>query len=77
MEICKNKNSGDYFIYIEDEGKGKFSLVLPTTKVKSLESHLFEEPEVGNEKDFLSRGLITDKQVKKYWAEVKRRDISK
>ena len=73
MQICKNKDSGKYFIYIEDEGNGKTSLVLPTGEIKSLKLSLFEEPEQGNEKDFLSHGFITDRQVKEYRAEVKRR----
>ena len=75
MHICKNKASGKYFIYIEDEGNGKASLVLLTGEVKSLKLILFEELEEGNGKDFLSRGLITNRQVKEYRAEVKKRDI--
>ena len=75
MQICKNKASGKYFIYIEDEGNGKASLVLPAGEVKSLKFILFEELKEGNGKDFLSRGLITNRQVKKYQTEVKRRDM--
>ena len=75
MQICKNRKSGKHFIYIQDEGNGKASVVLPTGEIKSLKLSLFEEPEEGNEKDFLSRGLITNRQIKKYRTEVKRRDM--
>ena len=51
MQICKNKASGKYFIYIADEGNDKASLVLPTGEVKSLKFILFEEIKEGNGKD--------------------------
>jgi len=75
MQICKNKASGKYSIYIEDEGNDKASLVLTTGEVKSLKLILFEEIKEGNGKDFLSRGLIKNRQVKEYRAEVKKREI--
>ena len=64
MEICKNKKSGEYFIYIEPTGKGKAHFVLPQGKVKSLK---------GRAKDFLSQGLISDTQIKRYKEELNQR----
>ena len=74
MEVYKNKKSGEYFIYIEDAGTGKAHLVLPEGKAaKPLDFSLFDESEEGNEKDFLSRGLITNRQIKRYKEEVNQR----
>ena len=74
MQIWKNKKSGEYFIYIESAGKGKAHLVLPGGKAaKPLELIFFDQPEKGNEKDFLSRGLITNRQIKRYKEEVNQR----
>lgn len=74
MQIWKNKKSGEYFIYIEPAGNGKTHLVLPEGKAaKSLDLSLFDEPEEGNEKDFLSRGLVSDTQIKRYNEEVNQR----
>ena len=74
MEIYKNKKSGEYFIYIEPADSGKAHLVLPGGKaVKLLGCSLFGESEEGNEKDFLSRGLITNRQIKRYNEEVNQR----
>jgi len=74
MEVYKNKRSGEYFIYIEDAGTGKAHFVLPKGKAaKPLNFSLFDEPKEGNEKDFLSRGLISDTQIKRYNEEVNQR----
>ena len=76
MQIYKNKKSGEYFIYIESAGKGKTHLVLPGGKAaKPLELIFFDQPEKGNEKDFLSRGLISDAQIKRYKEEVDQRAL--
>ena len=76
MQIYKNKKSGEYFIYIEDAGTGKAHLVLPEGKAaKPLDFSLFDESEEGNEKDFLSRGLISDTQIKRYNEEVNQRAL--
>ncbi len=74
MQIYKNKKSGEYFIYIESAGTGKAHLVLPEGKAaKLLDCSFFGESEEGNEKDFLSRGLISDTQIKRYNEEVNQR----
>ena len=76
MQICKNKKSGEYFIYIEPAGTGRAHLVLPEGKAaKPLELIFFDEPEEGNEKDFLPRGLISDTQIKRYKEEVNQRAL--
>ena len=76
MQICKNKRSEEYFIYIEPAGTGRAHLVLPDGKAaKPLDLSLFDESEEGNEKDFLSRGLISDTQIKRYNEEVNQRAL--
>jgi hypothetical protein len=50
--------------------------VLPGGKAaKLLDCSLFGESEEGNEKDFLSRGLISDTQIKRYNEEVDQRAL--
>ena len=74
MQIYKNRESGEYFIYIEPADSGKAHLVLPGgIAAKLLDYSLFGESEEGNEKDFLSRGLITNRQIKRYKEEVNQR----
>ena len=74
MQIYKNKESGEYFIYIESAAKAKAHFVLPGGKAaKLLDCSFFGESEEGNEKDFLSRGLITNRQIKRYKEEVNQR----
>jgi len=76
MQIWKNKKSGEYFIYIESAGNGKAHLVVPKGKAaKPLDCSLFGESEKGNEKDFLSRGLVSDAQIKRYNEEVNQRAL--
>lgn len=76
MQICKNKRSGKYFIYIEPAGTGRAHLVLPEGKAaKPLNLSFFDESEEGNESDFLSRGLVSDTQIKRYKEEVKQRAL--
>ncbi len=76
MQIWKNKKSGEYFIYIESAGTSKAHLVLPEGKAaKPLDCSLFGESEKGNEKDFLSRGLVSDTQIKRYREEVNQRAL--
>ena len=71
MQIYKNKGSEEYFIYIEPAGTSRAHLVLPGGKaVKLLDCSLFGESEEGNENDFLARGLITNRQIKRYNEEV-------
>ncbi|MEA1948346.1 MAG: hypothetical protein U9N83_13700 [Thermodesulfobacteriota bacterium] len=76
MRIYKNKKSEEYFIYIEPAGTGRAHLVLPEGKAaKPLNLSFFDEPEEGNENDFLSRGLITIRQIKRYNEEVNQRAL--
>ncbi len=67
MEICKNKNTGKYFIYIEKIGNDKAWLVTPKCQVKTLNLSLFNNSREGGKKDFLSRGLISEEQAKLYY----------
>jgi hypothetical protein len=68
MEICKNKNSGKYFIYIADSGNNEAFFVTPLNQIKSLKISLFNELE-GEEEDvdyLLSHALITEAQVERF-----------
>lgn len=68
MEIYKNKSSGKFFIYIEDTDTDDGALfVSPGCKVLHLQLNLFyDEPEEGDEDDFLSDGLISKTQLERY-----------
>ena len=66
MLICKNKASGDCFVYVEDTEDGKALLILPQGQAKSLKLDLFEHPEEGEGENFLASGLITSHQNERY-----------
>jgi len=42
VELVKNKASGKPFIVLDDAGKGRFVLITPEGKIKSLERRLFD-----------------------------------
>jgi hypothetical protein len=58
IRVCKNRESGKYFIHIADAGPDKFTLVTPQGKVKILEKRFFEEPTTEDD------GTITELQHK-------------
>jgi hypothetical protein len=67
MVICKNKKSGQAFIYLDENEKGKILMVTPDGDVKALEPDLFTEPIAFEEGDKLvTLGQITDKQFDIY-----------
>ena len=68
MEIYKNKSSGRYFIHIEDSDTDDGALfVSPGCKIILLQFDIFfDEPDEGDEDDFLSDGLITKEQLERY-----------
>ncbi|MBL7204916.1 MAG: DUF4357 domain-containing protein [Desulfobacteraceae bacterium] len=65
INVCRNKASGKYFIYVQDSGSDKILLIAPDCNVRTLERSLFGEIEEKDEKDLLLKGLISDEQVKK------------
>lgn len=72
MELCRNRKSGKYFIYVSDDGGQKVILVNPYNEVKALERDLFYEPLEGNAHDFLSQSLVTAMQVQTCHEEMSR-----
>ena len=49
MQVCKNKSSGEYFIYIQKTGNDEALLVTPKSEIKSLKLRLFEALEEKDE----------------------------
>jgi hypothetical protein len=66
MEICKNKSSNRYFIYIEKTGSAEALLVTPEAQIKSLKIDLFGEVEEQKETYLLKNMLVTEAQVKRF-----------
>ena len=66
MEICKNKASGKYFLFIEETGDGKLLLVIPNGEVKALDPALFEDAEELDIDYCLNTGLIASQQIAGY-----------
>jgi Mg/Co/Ni transporter MgtE len=65
MEVCKNKISNRYFIFIEDTGNAETLLVTPEAQIKSLKGDLFEELEDQEENYLLQHNLVTEAQVQR------------
>ena len=66
MRILRNRASGKYFVYVEDNEDGKALLILPRGEVKCLKLDLFEHPKEEQVEHFLVRGLITEEQNSAY-----------
>ena len=66
MEICKNKRSNKYFIYIEKTGRDEALLVTPEAQIKSLKLNLFNEIEDREEAALLKNKILTEAQVKRF-----------
>lgn len=66
MEICKNKSSGSYFIYIHGSGLGEVLLVTPDAQIKSLRAELFSDIEEYTENYLLERSLVNTAQVQRF-----------
>jgi len=66
MEICRNKNSGNCFIYIQKSGIGEALFVTPDAQVKSLSTDLFDEVEEYTETHLMERLLVNAAQVQRF-----------
>jgi uncharacterized iron-regulated protein len=66
MEICKNKRSDQYFIYIEKTGGDEALLVTPEAQVKSLKLNLFNEVEEREEDYLIQNEMLTEAQVQRF-----------
>jgi hypothetical protein len=66
MDICKNKHSGHYFIFIRNVGTDKMLLVTPKGTIKSLEKKHFSAPLYIGEHIILSEEQIARSQYEAY-----------
>jgi hypothetical protein len=66
MEVCKNKDSGKYFLYLQDCGPGGILLVTPEAQVKPLRVNLFDEVEDFSEEYLIENALVSPDQVRKF-----------
>lgn len=66
MEICMNKKSKMNFIYIENVDEDHFMAITPSCKARVLEVELFSDLLVGNTKDFITSGLLSESQAHAY-----------
>ncbi len=66
MEVCKNRSSGQYFIYICEIGNEEALLVTPNAEIKSLRIDLFAIPEKFTEERLLKEKLITNEQRRRF-----------
>ncbi len=64
--ICKNKASGENFIFIEDVGIGKARLVTPKGEIKTLTISLFNDPDEMEKDYLLDHNFVTPIQVERY-----------
>ena len=61
--VYRNRQSGRYFLHIEDVGHDKARFITPYGQTRLLSLNLFEEPEVLERAHLLSENLITMEQV--------------
>ena len=67
MEICKNKKTGEVFVYLEEKSDDSALMITPHGDVKRLENRLFTEPvAVDNGDSFLEQGSLNDVQYEVY-----------
>lgn len=66
LPVCINKESGKYFIYIEDVSGNKLKLVTPYSEIRDLKEGLFEEVSDENEEHLVKNGRITTHQLEVY-----------
>jgi hypothetical protein len=67
MEVCINKKTGRFFIYLEEDENGRALMVTPNGDVKKLEHALFTDPFDIDDIDRLhSRNQISNKQYDVY-----------
>jgi hypothetical protein len=67
MEICKNKKTGQTFIYLHEDESDRAVMITPQGSVKALDTELFTEPfEVEMVKELLGQGKINGAQYRIY-----------
>lgn len=67
MEICKNRRTGNVFIYLYAEDAHRAIMITPQGMVKALETSLFSEPVAVDDADRLvDQGKINRRQYRVY-----------
>ncbi len=66
MVVCKNRTSGQYFIYVNEAGPGEILLITPTAKVKSLQNNLFTDLEENTEEQLLISRMVSPEQIRSF-----------
>ena len=66
MEICKNINTGQVFVHLDEQDNNQALMITPQGIVKALEYDLFTEPMEVEGKDALEKGEINATQYKIY-----------
>jgi hypothetical protein len=66
MEICKNINTGQVFVHLDEQDNNQALMITPQGIVKALEYDLFSEPVEVEDKDALEQGEINATQYKIY-----------
>ena len=66
MNICKNKKSGESFIYINEINDEEALFVTPDAKIKSLNLYLFDDLEEFDEATLLEQKIIDDEQLQRF-----------
>lgn len=66
MEVCKNRTSGQYFIYVHETEPKRALLITPNAEIKSLQITLFAEIEEFTEEQLLASKMITQEQIRRF-----------
>jgi hypothetical protein len=66
MEICKNINTGQVFVHLDEQENNQALMITPQGIVKALEYDLFSELVEVEDKDALEKGEINATQYKIY-----------
>jgi hypothetical protein len=66
MEICKNINTGQVFVHLDEQDNNQALMITPQGIVKALEYDLFSELVEVEDKDALEKGEINATQYKIY-----------
>ena len=65
MEVCKHKQTGKYFIYLQETGDNEALLITPLAEIKSLNLNQFYEVEE-EEDHWINNHLIEINQIKRF-----------
>lgn len=63
VDVCKNKNSGQYFIVIEEHNNDIATLINPKGEIKDIELKFFDKFEIRIIGELLRKNLITNEQL--------------